>query len=109
MVGHVHDDAHVVFDDQQGNAELAVGALQAINEAIDECRVDPSGGLVEQQYVGLVHERHRELEQLLLSERQTSGPQSPLLIEAHKLQEPLGPSLIGARVLAEHIPYAALR
>jgi hypothetical protein len=44
---HVHDCAHVVFDDEEG--ELQVGALETVDKAIDQCRIDACGWLIQQR------------------------------------------------------------
>ena len=50
--------------------KLRVGALQSVDQPVDQHRIDAGRGLVEQQERGLVHQRHRELEQFLLAKRQ---------------------------------------
>ena len=68
VLGEAHDHAHVVLDDEERDAELAVGALQALDHAVDERGIDACGRLVEQQHARAHHQRHRELQQLALAE-----------------------------------------
>lgn len=100
--GQAHDHAHVVLDDDEGDAELGIGAREPVHEAVDEGGVDARRGLVEQQQARAVHQRHGELEELLLPEGELAREQAPLLVEADELEQLLGPLLLGARVLGEH-------
>ena len=107
-VRHVHDDAHVVLDDEQGDPELGVGALQAVDQAVDQGGVDAGRGLVEQQHGRLVHQRHRELEQLLLPERQRAGSEQALFVQADVIEQALGAFDVLAGVAPERIEEAHL-
>lgn len=73
MLRQAHNDRHVVLDDEEGQTPLLVGGLEAIDQALDQHGIDPRRRLVEQQHLGIVDERHGELEQLLLTEGKIAG------------------------------------
>ena len=68
VLGQAHDHAHVVLDDEERDAELPVGALQALDHAVDQRRIDARRRLVEQQHARAHHQRHRKLQQLALAD-----------------------------------------
>ena len=49
-------------------AALFIGCLEPIDQAVDQHRIDAGGRLIEQQQLGIVDQRHGQLEQLLLAE-----------------------------------------
>ena len=66
LVAEAHHELHVVLHHQErlaGPVELP----DAIGEVGDQRRVDPPGGLVEQQHVGVGDQQRGELEQLALA------------------------------------------
>ena len=103
MLGQVHDHRHVVLDDEQRHAHFLIGPLEAVDQAVDQGRVDPRRRLVEQKHPRLVHQRHGELEKLLLTEGEIAGDEAPLLIEPDIFEQGLGPLGHLRRVLGEHV------
>jgi hypothetical protein len=77
----------VVSDDQHGHAELDVGLLQRAEHLGRGGRVQLAGGLVGQQYLGLVGERHRDGGPLLLAAGHLVGPVMQDLAEAQQLEQ----------------------
>src|SRR5919204_5372721 len=71
-LGDVHDDVHVVLDQQDGLA-LSMQAENVLLHLVDHRRIDGGGGLVQEQQLGIGHERGGEREQLALSIGQRSG------------------------------------
>jgi len=86
-MGEVHDDAHIVLDDEERHAELGIGAAEPVDKAVDERRVDAGRRFVEKQELRLVHQRHGEFEKLLLAEAETARPLGALLVKAYKGRE----------------------
>lgn len=72
-LGHAHhrsaqllDHLHVVLDEDEGVAALAVEDEDLLLELAQQGAVDTGGGLVEQHQFGVGHHRAAELEQFLL-------------------------------------------
>ena len=101
----VHDHAHVMLDDQQGDAHLGIGAAQAVDEAVDQGRVDTGGRLVEKQDLRFIHQRHGKFQQLLLPERQVAGRQEAFLVEANEVEQPFRPLGGIGSDFREHLGY----
>src|SRR5436309_1218430 len=40
VLGQLHDDAHVVLDDEQRDPELAIGLAEPLQQAVDQRRID---------------------------------------------------------------------
>jgi hypothetical protein len=87
VLGQAHDHRHVVLDHEQGQSAGLVGGFEAVDQILDQHRVDAGGRLIEQQHRGIVGERHGELEQLLLAEGEIAGKTVPLLGKAHKIEQ----------------------
>src|SRR5215471_14186376 len=65
---------------------------QQFPEAVPRQRVDPRGRLVEDENLGIVHNRNSEREALANAERQIQGPLIKVLLQAEpadKLRNPL--------------------
>ena len=67
------DQVHVVLDDEEGVAELAVHALDIGGEVLQQRAVDAGRHLVEQHHLGIDHHGAAELEQLLLAAGEIAG------------------------------------
>jgi len=48
MICHIHDDAHIVFDDEESNTELSIASAHPVYQAIDERGIDARRRLVKQ-------------------------------------------------------------
>src|SRR6267378_1655305 len=72
-VGDVHDHAHVVLDEHDGRAELAVDVENEARHVFLLLDVHAGHRLVEQQQLGLGGERPPELHALLQAVRQLAG------------------------------------
>src|ERR1700675_1052306 len=68
-VGEVEADAHVLLGEENGEA-LALEATDLLLEVLHYERREAFGRLVEQQQLGVAHERARDGEHLLLAPRE---------------------------------------
>ena len=87
----------VVLDDHEADA-ARVQLADAFGDLLDEHRVDPRVGLVEQHAARLEHQDAAEFEQLLLAARELSGRRRGDMVEPQEAQ-PLG-GLVGMVALA---------
>jgi hypothetical protein len=72
-IAQLADEIHVVLDDEEGVAELAVHALDVLGQALEQRTIDASGDLVEEHRPGVDHHGAAELEKLLLPAREVAG------------------------------------
>ena len=105
LVAEALDKLELMAREEHGGA-LARTLDQRVGEHVDRNRVEPRKRLVEDQHVGLVHERRRELDALLVAERERIDAVLPPLLHA----EPLGPAVgcgngfcLGHSVQARHV------
>ena len=77
-----------------GDAELAAGALDEREHLFTACGIEAVRRLVEQQQLGIVHERLRELDALLHARRVAADQPIPLLVQPDVPQH-LGGALAG--------------
>src|SRR5882724_12889455 len=68
-----HHEFHVVLDDDEGRTVHGVDLPQALAQPREHGGIDAAGGLVEQHQPRPGHERHRDIEQLLLAVAQAPG------------------------------------
>src|SRR6266542_4253569 len=85
-LGDVHHDLHVVLDEEDGLAP-PVQSTDVLHHLPDHGGVHGGGGLVEQEQIGVGHERRREGEQLALAVREVSRGHGRVGGEADQLQE----------------------
>ena len=89
-VGHPAHDAEIVRDQQHGHAELALQALQQLQDLRLDRHVERRGRLVGDQQVRLVGERHGDHDALALPARELmrKGVQALLgIVEADLAQQ----------------------
>src|SRR6266540_2117248 len=89
-VAELGDERHVVLDDQEGLAGR-VQLEDLLDEPLDQGRVDPAGGLVEQDQFRIQHQDLRELDELLLTEGELPGGPVGKAPHADELEQLLGP------------------
>ncbi len=91
-IAQAGDEAHVVLDQQHGDAALGQ-FQQPLADLVLQGRVDAGRRLVEQHQARLGHQRAADLQKLLLAARQRGGgivDQMIELQEARRLPRPLG-------------------
>ena len=93
----------VVGDEHEGDAHLALQALQFHLHALAQLQVERAERLVEQQHLGPVHQRPGQRHALLLPARQLVRAPPAHVAELHEL-EGLGHS--GADLVAAHLLHA---
>src|SRR5690606_37597164 len=72
-VAQAHHQRHVVLDEQEGDAALAVELLDLLADLAHQRGVHARARLVEQHDLGVGHQRARQLQQLLLAARHGAG------------------------------------
>src|ERR1700682_1632911 len=72
LAAKVHDEAHVVFDEEERDPAL-VEAADAVTYPLEQCRVDSAGGLVKQDELRLRHHHGAQLQELALPVRQDTA------------------------------------
>ena len=65
----LHDDIHVVLDEQKGHAPIRPQRFDVLQQAASQRRVDAGHRLVQEDHRRLGHQRARQLEELALSTR----------------------------------------
>ncbi len=73
MVGYLHDDVHVVLDEQDRELELALDRAEELVQLGGFARVQSRRRLVEQQQHGIEHQRPGELHHPALAAGQVAG------------------------------------
>jgi hypothetical protein len=81
----VHDEVHVVLDDQEGVALLAE-LVEVVQQARFERRVDPGERLVEQEHVRVGQQGTREFEELALAPREVARALLGEVVDVEELQ-----------------------
>ena len=106
-VGDLLDLVHAVRDEQDARA-LGAQALEHAEQALARRDVERRGGLVEDQHLGVAHERPRDARRLAIAERKgvrgdvqprdvdelaqrLAGARQALVLGDAALQEPVGP------------------
>src|SRR2546425_3300476 len=67
MRAELHDEVHVVLNDDKAAALRLVELDQKLAKLVDEARIYAGAGLVEQHQAGRRHESHRDVDELLLA------------------------------------------
>src|SRR5438093_1506488 len=73
-LAELHDEVHVVLDDDEGMAARLVQFLEKAADGLDQGRMDAGAGFVEQNQVGIAHECHGDIHELLLAIAQLACP-----------------------------------
>jgi hypothetical protein len=71
MIGDLHHEAHVVFDQQHRDVALVADAADQVAQDVHFLVVEAAGRLVEQQDLGFGRERTRQLHAFLGTEGQS--------------------------------------
>jgi hypothetical protein len=85
-----HDEVHVVLDHDKASALRLVQLQQQLAKLIDETGVDASTRLVEQHQARSGHERHGDVDQLLLPVRQIARRHMSHVLQAKHLDHLVG-------------------
>ena len=86
--GHLHDEPHVVLDEQEGDAELA-DAAQQVEQLGLLAVVEARGGLVQEQQLGPARQGPGDLDAPLLPVRQAGRLPIRILFQSKEGQQPL--------------------
>src|SRR5437870_943492 len=100
-IAKVHDERHVVLDQEDGEAEARANATNEPAQAPLLPAIHAGGGLVEQKQLGLQRQGARDLEPALVAVGEVAGPLVGTVGEADQLEQRQGPAtrlaLLGAR------------
>ena len=84
------DEIHVVLDDDEAAALRLVQLDEQIAQLVDEAGIDAGAGLVEQHEPRRSHERHRDVDELLLTIGQRSGERVRDVLQPEELDHLVG-------------------
>ena len=87
-VGHAKRLVLVVGDEDEGDADLALQRLELALHLLAQLEVEGAQGLVEQEHLGLEHQRPGQGHALALAARELCGPPRAVLGQGHQLQHP---------------------
>ena len=87
----------VVRDEHRGDAELALHLADGAPQLLADLRVQRAEGLIEQQHLGLVRQRARHGDALLLAAGELRGQTLVHAFERHEPQQLLAPLRAGPR------------
>lgn len=83
-VGHFEGEIGVLFDEQDGDAALAIDLGDLLEDGFDEQRGDAEGGFVEHEEAGAAHEGAADGEHLLFAAGEGSGDLAVPFLQARE-------------------------
>ena len=87
VLGDAHDDAHVVLDEQNGDAQLIAQPANELGRLRGLARVHARGRLVEQEQLGFTGQRAGNLQPALIAVGQVARQCIALAAQAHEVQQ----------------------
>src|SRR5690348_16598524 len=85
-----HDEIHVVLDHHEASALRPVELHQPVVQLVDEARIYSGAGLVEQHQARRGHERHRDVDELLLAVGEAPRGQMRHVLQPEELDHLVG-------------------